>query len=287
MSNSNHPLSISEQVAGWAAGQPSRCAHPEHAPDWVQGMVSVITPAFNCEQFLAQTVASVIAQTFQKWELLIIDDASSDGTRSLAQQVAAAESRIRVITLISNGGVANARNVGMRAARGQYLALLDSDDLWLPDKLRIQIEFMKRNRAGFCFSSYRRLMPDGSLSSPVRIPERVRYKDMLGGNLIGCLTVVLDRQLIPPFEMMPERDFQGHEDYIAWLQMLRNGVTAWGIQQALALYRVSTASVSSDKTRMARRTWKVYRQIEHMPAMKALWCFGRYSLHSVLKRLGF
>ena len=247
----------------------------------VLGMVSVVMPAYNCEELLAESIRSVIAQTYNNWELLVVDDASSDKTQSVARKLATEEQRIRVIALSENGGVANARNVAMRAARGQYLAFLDSDDLWLPGKLSAQIEFMSRHQIGFSFSRYRRLKSDGSLEGIVRIPDRVAYNDLLKGNVIGCLTVMLDRNKIPPFTMRAI----GHEDYLAWLHILKGGHVAWGLQKDLARYRVSPESVSGNKQRSALWTWRIYREIENLPLTKSLWCFVNYSVRSLYRRL--
>lgn len=257
-------------------------ANPQSARSkYTPGLVSVVMPAYNCESVLAESVASVLAQTFRNWELVIVDDASTDKSFSVAQAIASRDDRIRVIRLSTNGGVANARNQGMNAARGQYLAFLDSDDLWLPEKLRAQLEFMQRHEIGFSFTRYRRFRAKGSVSSIVRIPDSVTYERLLRGNVIGCLTVMIDRYMIPPFTMSEV----GHEDYHAWLQILKTGHTAWGLQEDLARYRVSTASVSGDKSRSALWTWRIYRQLEGLSWLKTVWCFSWYSLRAICARI--
>ena len=246
------------------------------------GLVSVVMPAHMAELFLAESIRSVLLQTLPNWELIVIDDASTDRTFAIASEFTKSDSRIRVIRLDKNAGVADARNVGIAAARGQYLAFLDSDDLWLPQKLEVQIDYMERTGAGFCFSSYRRLSLDGSVGHRLRVPALVSYKQLLKGNVIGCLTVVIDRRQIPVVKM----EKVGHEDYVAWLSVLRDGHIAHGIQSDLARYRLSLSSVSGNKKRSARWTWKIYRKIEKLPLHVAIWCFANYSLRAVLNRIG-
>ena len=241
--------------------------------------MSIVMPAYNSEKLLGESVASVMAQTYREWELLIVDDASEDGTASIAERLAREDSRVRLIRLEQNGGVANARNVGMQAALGRYLAFLDSDDLWLPEKLEMQLGFMKEKEAGFSFTSYRFLAPMGTLGKPVSVPDKVGYAELLKGNAIGCLTVMIDREKIPPFAMPAI----GHEDYVAWLSVLKKGHTAWGLQKDLARYRVSAKSVSGDKKRSAAWTWSIYREVEGLTFTKAAWCFAHYSMKAVRK----
>jgi len=240
------------------------------------GLVSIIMPAFNAEEFLSDSVASVMAQTYKNWELLIVDDMSTDATLSHAQLMARGDERIRVIHLAVNGGVSNARNVGIEAALGQYLAFLDSDDLWLPKKLAIQVEFMKCHNASFSFTSYRRIAKDGRLGGLVKVPNKVSYRQLLRGNVIGCLTVLIDRQIISSFTMPKV----GHEDYATWLQILKMGNIAWGIQEDLARYRISWTSVSRDKKRSSLWTWNIYRHEQKLSIIKSFWYFIHQSIRA-------
>lgn len=249
-------------------------------PEWDSNLVSVIMPAYNCQAFLKDSVSSVIAQSYPGWELLIVNDASKDDSLAVARELAASDARIRVIDLEKNGGVANARNVGLKAARGRYVAFLDSDDLWLPDKLKTQLEFMQQSGAAFTFAQYRRFSPAGALSKPIPVPSVVNYKQLLRGNVIGCLTVVIDRTKIPDPSMPPIK----HEDYVTWLRILRDGNIAHGISQDLARYRVASGSVSADKKRAAGWTWNIYRNIEGLSLVRSSWCFLNYFLHAIYVR---
>ena len=247
---------------------------------WKPGLVSVVMPAHNSQSSLSESVQSVLAQTYRDWELIIVDDASRDGTLELARQLASNDPRIRVLPLEQNVGVAEARNRGIGAALGQYLAFLDSDDLWLPYKLQVQIDFMRSSSAPFSFAQYRRIGRDGSLSNPVKVPRSVDYEGLLRGNSIGCLTVAIDRYQIPEVSMPKIK----HEDYVTWLKILRQGHIAYGIPQDLARYRVTSSSVSSDKRRSASWTWNIYRRVEGLSLLKSAWCFLHYTARAIYIR---
>ncbi|HEY4011413.1 MAG TPA: glycosyltransferase family 2 protein [Acidobacteriaceae bacterium] len=244
------------------------------------GLVSVVMPAHNSERTLAESVRSVLAQTYPDWELVFVDDASTDGTLTLARELAREEPRIRVLSLEQNVGVAEARNRGIEAGTGQYLAFLDSDDLWLPDKLEVQVEFMRSTGAAFSFAQYRRIGVDGALGNPVPIPATVNYEQLLRGNSIGCLTVLIDRNQVLDISMPKIR----HEDYVTWLRILKQGHIAHGIQKDLARYRVTSASVSSDKRRSAGWTWNIYRRVEGLSVLKSAWCFLHYTIRAIYIR---
>lgn len=248
--------------------------------EWKTNLVSVIMPAHNSEALLQESVESVMAQTYPDWELLIVDDASSDGTLSIARSLASTDGRIRVIELQQNLGVAAARNAGIRSAQGRFIAFLDSDDLWLPEKLQIQMQFMRDHRAAFSFAQYRRLGTDGRLSKAIHVPARINHRQLLRGNVIGCLTVMIDRAQIPQIEMPSIK----HEDYVTWLGLLRTGHSALGIPQDLARYRVTSTSVSGNKTRAASWTWNIYRRAEGLSPLMSAWYFVNYVFHAIWVR---
>lgn len=247
----------------------------------IQNLVSIVMPLYNSRMFVAESLESVVHQTYPDWELVIIDDGSTDGSVDIAREYERNESRIRVISLIENHGVSYARNTGIAAARGRYLAFLDSDDLWLPSKLSVQLEFMKDSSAAFSFARFLRMTEQGKLRPSVPVPNQVDYEMLLRGNVIGCLTVMLDRAQVGRIEM-PNI---GHEDYAAWLAVLKRGYSAFGISDDLAIYRISQFSVSADKGRSALWTWRVYRNAEHLPLPKALWCFSNYVVRAVCSRM--
>ncbi len=245
--------------------------------DFVRGLVSVIMPAYNSAATIALSNASLMQQTYANWELIVIDDCSLDNTAKIAEDIAVRDPRVRVIRKAHNEGVALARNTGLGVAKGQYVSFLDSDDLWMPDKLSIQVQFMDENRAAFSFTSYSRFTKEGFVSAPVSIPKQVDYADLLYGNVIPCLTVLIDRTLVGHVEMSNVR----HEDYATWLNLLRSGHRAYGIQLNLAQYRVSTNSTTANKLKSALWTWRIYREHEHFSWLRSWWCFMRYAARSV------
>ena len=208
--------------------------------------VSVVTPIWNAAATLAETVASVRAQDFEDWEMLLIDDASTDGSPALARALADADPRIQVLTLPENGGPAAARNAGIRAARGRYIAFVDADDLWRPQKLARQIGFMRAGGHALTFSAYRRIAADGRPLGIVRPPVRVDRAELLKGNVIGCLTAVYDSAMVGRLEMPPIRRRQ---DYGLWLEILSRVPHAHALPEVLADYRVHPGSLSARQAR--------------------------------------
>jgi teichuronic acid biosynthesis glycosyltransferase TuaG len=244
-------------------------------------VVSVITPAHNAARFLHETIRSVQAQTFTEWEMIVVDDLSSDETPAIVRQFAAGDARVRLLQMTSKGGAAGARNAGMDAARGRNIAFLDSDDLWLPEKLRVQVEFMRSTGAVFTFAEYRMIDEEGSIiGRPIRAPKRIDYRELLKNTAIGCLTVMLDREICSGIRMP---NLRRHEDLAMWYAILKRGNVARGIPIDLARYRIVRGSRSRDKIATALHMWKVYRQVERLPLADALWCFGHYAWHAYWK----
>lgn len=244
-------------------------------------LVSVVMPAFDAAATIADSMRSVLAQRHRHVELLVIDDRSRDATWEIVQAAAEADTRIVPIRLPANGGVAAARNAGLETARGEYVAFLDSDDLWRSDKLARQLAHMRAGGAQVCYTAYRRFADDGRTLSLVRPPRRVDYADMLKSNRIGNLTGMYARALGEfRFRKM------GHEDYVFWLQVVRAAGHAERVTDdtPLADYRVRVGSLSSDKARAARWQWAIYRESEGLGRMRAAWYFAHYAAHALAKR---
>lgn len=241
----------------------------------IDGLVSIIMPAYNAEKYISESIESVLAQTYKNWELIIIDDCSKDGTINIIRQYQMFDNRIRVISLKCNAGVANARNIGIELAKGRYIAFLDSDDLWLDIKLEEQIKFMQQKQIYFSFSKYRRFTDENN-GKVVDVLPFVNYQKALYGNPIGCLTVCLDRRFIRKFRFSKQR----HEDYIAWLNILKsNNIFAYGIPKILALYRVgNNNSLSGNKLKSMLWTWNVYRKSQKLSFFNSLKCFLGYCI---------
>jgi glycosyltransferase involved in cell wall biosynthesis len=241
--------------------------------------VSVITPVWNAEATLAETVASVRAQSFPDWEIILVDDGSTDGSRELARQLAAEEPRIRWWALGQNRGTAEARNAAIRAARGRYLAFLDADDLWQPEKLEVQLGHMARTGAPFVFSAYRRIAVDGRLLGRVAVPARLTHAELLKGNVIGCLTAIYDTAHFGKVEMPSLRRRQ---DFGLWLKLLRRGGEAHGLPQELAAYRVRRGSRSSRSHSAVPGTWMLDPEVAGLSRMQS----GYYPPHNLARGIG-
>lgn len=245
-------------------------------------LVSVVMPAYNAERTLLNSMRSVLEQTWEAVELLVVDDRSTDGTWACIEQAAAADRRVVALRAPRNGGVAAARNLGIEAARGSHLAFLDSDDWWHPHKLEIQLADMRSSGARLSYTSYHRIGEDGRVLSTVRPPASVDYADMLKSNRIGNLTGLYDRAI-------GDARFRkvGHEDYVFWLEMVRRAGRAERAGhggEALAYYLVRANSLSSDKLKAAGWQWRIYRDIERLGVARATWYFAHYAGNALAKR---
>ncbi|SES35672.1 glycosyltransferase family 2 protein [Salisediminibacterium halotolerans] len=244
--------------------------------------VSIITPAYNAERNIAETIASVQTQTYSDWEIIIVDDQSTDKTVAVIKEMQQKDSRIRLEILETNSGPAVARNKAISLARGRYIAFLDSDDQWLPEKLTKQLQFMAERDAAFSYTDYYLLNDDQTLSeNPEKLLDKIDYSKLLKSNVIGCLTVLIDTEKTGPFEMV---DIRTRQDYTLWLELMKRGFPAHLLDEPLALYRVGTESISSDKIKMAKQNWHVYRQIEGLNFLQSCWYFSHYMRKKLWKQ---
>ncbi len=245
----------------------------------IQALVSVITPAYNAERFIAEAIESVQKQTYEHWEMIIVDDQSKDRTVQIVKQYEELDDRIKLIQLEENSGSAVARNTAMDHAKGRYLAFLDSDDRWLRKKLEKQLAFMHQNDLAFTFTKYVRTKEDGQETNGISAaPVKVGYDDLMKHCVIGCLTVVLDRDKIGDERMV---NIRTRQDYAFWLAITKKGFYAYGLPEVLAQYRLVADSISSNKLKAAKQNWYLYRQIEKQPLHKAIWYFSHYAITSV------
>lgn len=245
-------------------------------------LVSIITPMYNAKQYISETIESVIAQVYTNWEMIIVDDGSTDESPKVVQEYAKKDARIRYYRQQKNGGIAKARNTAIGYARGRYVAFLDSDDLWKPDKLQKQLVFMEKEGAHFSHTACGIIDGNGLVTGKVRhVPKTIDYKHLLRGNGIACLTVVIDRKYIDKIAM-PDIP---HEDYAMWLDIMKRGEIAWGLDDELAEYRVAQHSVSNNKLRAAGWTWNIYRHYLQLPIWKAAESFICYMWKAVVKRV--
>ena len=243
--------------------------------------ISVVMPAYNAASTLVRSMASVLAQSHVEVELLVVDDRSRDATWELIRAAALADARVVPIRQPSNKGVAEARNAGIEAATGDFIAFLDSDDTWHPGKAARQLAHMQASGTLVCYAGYRRVDERGRVLSLVRPPPRTGYADMLRSNRIGNLTGMYDRRL-------GEARFRriGHEDYVFWLELVRRAGQALRLPEAdpVADYLVRGDSLSGDKWKAARWQWRIYREIERLGRLRSGWYFAHYAGNAVLKR---
>lgn len=271
-----------------------------------QDHVSIVMPAYNAEAFIGEAIASVHGQTYPHWNLIVVDDRSADGTGLVAGEWAKRDSRVTMLSTPANSGTAFARNLGLSHCKGRYVAFLDADDLWLPEKLEKQLAFMAQCRTGFSFTAYQKFGSAG-LGGVIGARPTVSRSDMLRGNRIGCSTVLLDTRVFPQPRFPPglprRKDFHlwksfldverrmelielgGREDYALWLSLLRNGRLAHGLDEALVRYRVHGASKTARKLRSVVAQWIVYRDFEKIPRLRSAWYLGHYAARGVLKAL--
>ena len=237
-------------------------------------LVSVIMPTYNCAEYIAQTLDSVLAQTVTDWEIRIADDCSTDRTEEVLAPYLSAYPNIHYTRMAKNGGPAAARTEAMRQAEGRYLAFLDSDDIWFPEKLEKQIDFMNRTGADFSATGYRLMNEDGSMQNIVCIPpEKTNYNKMVRlSNPIGNLTVMYDREALGNFEVPP---IKKRNDFALWLQILKKTDACYGMPDVLGAYRTGrSGSVSSNKLKQAQYHWQLYREIERHSLPRCLYDMG-------------
>jgi teichuronic acid biosynthesis glycosyltransferase TuaG len=216
--------------------------------------------------------------------MLIVDDCSRDDTVKVAQASAKEDPRIRVIRQEKNGGPAAARNRALSEARGDWVAFLDSDDLWLPEKLERQMRFHRASDAKITFTEFRRISADGAtLGALVRVPPSLNYRRLLGNTAIATSTVLIDRRRTGPIQMRKVY----YDDFVCWLDILRGGGVALGLQEDLMRYRVVGGSVSRNKKKSAREVWRIYRETLGLTPLSAAWSFGRYAANGLLKYARF
>lgn len=245
--------------------------------------LSIIVPTYNASRFIEETIHSVLNQSFQDWELIIIDDCSTDNTVQKLNEFRKIDQRIRVKVLDENSGAAIARNTGISMASGRYIAFLDSDDLWVPRKLEKQLNFMKENNVAFSFTGYEIITESGEKTGKIiHVPKKIDYQGLLKNTIIGCLTVMIDTQQVGKIQMP---NLRTRQDTATWLSILKRGFEAYGIDEVLSKYRKVENSISSKKIKMARMNWKLYREVEGLSVFKSAWCFINYAYNGFAKHL--
>ena len=249
----------------------------------LNNLVSIITPLYKSERFISEIIKSVLNQTYQNWEMIIVDDCSPDKSANIVEKYVIKDNRINLIRLTKNVGAAEARNKALEVARGKYIAFLDSDDLWLPEKLYKQITFMKENNYFFTFTSYIPFSENGKIEySPILVPKELDYVRYCKNTIIGCLTVVIDKEKIGEFKMP---NIKSSHDMGLWLSIMKKGFKAYGLNEVLAKYRLVSNSNTSKKWKAAKDVWKVYRDVEKLSLYKSVYYFSNYVYNALKKRI--
>lgn len=246
-------------------------------------LVSVIMPAYNSAAFIEVAVNSVLDQEYRNWELFIIDDASKDNTVSLAENFRKADSRIHLLLNSTNLGTGATRNVGIKAARGRFIAFLDADDLWFPKKLKVQVPFMVENDLEMCFSSYRLMEEDGKILPKIveALPE-LDYRKLLKSNYVGNLTGIYD---VDKTGKIYSPLVRKRQDWALWLSILKKSGRTKGIVEPLAIYRLRKDSISNNKFALLRYNYRIYREFLGFGFFKSSQFMSRFLWeHFVVKK---
>lgn len=248
--------------------------------------VSVIVPVYNAEKYIVKTIEHVVAQTYEDWELLLVMDGCGDASDQVIRDYreTSEDGRLRVLESRENMGAARARNRGLQEAVGRYIAYLDADDLWMPEKLEAQLAYMKEKQAAFVFSGYEFADEQGTgTGKVVHVPERMEYRDALKNTTIFTSTVLFDTRRIPREKL--EMPVVKSEDTALWWKVLREGYTAYGLDRNLVLYRRPRQSLSSNKLEAVRRIWNLYRKEEKLSLPCSMYNFCFWAWRAVRRRI--
>ena len=246
-------------------------------------LVSIVMPCYNGEEFIRHSIESVLSQTYACWELIVCDDSSIDNSREIIQEFAKRDSRIRFIVNSHAKGAAGARNSCIDLAEGRYIAFLDADDLWRPEKLERQLQFMVEKRAALSFSAYEVITESGELVREcISVPETITKNQYLGNTIIGCLTVMIDKTKFSQEIVMP--NLRSSHDVALWVDLLSEIGVGFGYQKVLASYRLVGTSNTSNKFIAAKEVWLVYRNYLKFGLLKSAFYFVQYAFNALLKR---
>ncbi|HBA47790.1 MAG TPA: glycosyltransferase family 2 protein [Lachnospiraceae bacterium] len=249
-------------------------------------LISIIVPVYNVEKYIEETISCVTSQTCKSWELLLVEDCGTDGTLEVIKRCMdkTGDARIRLIRQTSNQGAARARNRGLQEARGRYIAYLDADDLWVPEKLERELAFMKKKDAAFAFTGYEFADEQGrGTGKVVHVPETLSYRQALSNTTIFTTTVMFDTEKIGKERL--EMPAVKSEDTALWFRVLREGYTAYGLDENLVKYRRGGRSLSSNKLEALRRIWNLYRRSEGLSLPSSAYHFCFWAFRAVKRRI--
>lgn len=251
----------------------------------IEPLVSIITPSYNSEKFIEETIKSVIKQTYKNWEMIIVDDCSTDKTCEIVNSWTVKDKRIKLIRQQKNSGAATSRNIALENSKGRFISYLDSDDIWLPNKLSKQVKFMIDMKCGFSCCSYEVIDSKGNSKGKfVRMKGKVDYMGFLCNNLLQTVGIMVDLEVVKRDRLvMPQ--MRRRQDAATWLQVLKSGYMCYGIEDILAQYRRVENSLSSNKFKAAKGVWYLYRKVERLNLSMSIYCFIRYAVLAVWKRV--
>lgn len=246
-------------------------------------LISIITPTYNSENFIKSTIDSVLNQSYKNWEMLIVDDFSSDRTNDIIKKFVHDDDRFMHIKLKENSGAAVARNIALERARGDYIAFIDSDDLWLPDKLKLQIQFMNMNKCAVCCTSYSLINGKGEdIDKIIEVRNKLNLSSYLKDTRVGFSTVLVDKRIVGDFKMM---NIRTRQDAQLLISFLKKGFNIFGISDTLVKYRVHRNSISSNKIKTTLQMWKLYFRIEKFGFFLSIYYMIGYLYNAIKKRI--
>lgn len=243
-------------------------------------LVSIITPLHNAEKFIESAIKSVLSQTHTKWEMIIVDDFSSDNSVQIVKAYEEKDNRIILISLKEQHGPALARNKAIKQAKGRYIAFLDADDLWMPTKLEEQLRFMQKHDLAFTYSSYFLINEEGKFLGEFKTRESITYNNMLKTCSVGCLTAIYDVEKLGKIYML---NIPKGQDYTLWLDIMKRIKKTKGMITPLAYYRVQSISVSSNKFNAIKAQWRIYRKIQRLNIFQSVYYFIHYAYYGFFK----
>lgn len=248
-------------------------------------LVSIIVPVYNSEKFINDTIQTVKEQMYKNWELLLVNDCSTDNSENIIKKYVKEDNRIKLINLEKNSGAAIARNTGIESAKGKYIAFLDADDLWKNEKLEKQIKFMEENNYDFTFTGYEFADESGNkLDKIVNVPRQLNYKQALKNTTIFTSTVIFNADNLGK-DLISMPNVRRGQDTATWWKVLKTGIIAYGLNETLSLYRRSSNTLSSNKMKALKRTWNLYRNVEKLPFFTSLYNFCWYCFNAVKRRV--
>lgn len=248
-----------------------------------EDLVSIIVPVYNAAKYIGKTIQSVKNQTYVNWELIVIDDGSTDNSLEVIEnQIQDIKNKVKVLSIIKNKGVANARNVGLYKSKGKYIAYLDADDIWQKEKLETQINFMKQNQYDFTYTSFAYLKEKG-VKKVRKIPRKLNYRKALKNTAILTSTVMINIENIE--KKLLEMPHIGSEDTATWWGILKQGYMAYGLNEILTLYRRTNTTLSANKLTSLKRTWNLYRKLQKFSIIKCIYYFLWYAWNATKRRI--